>query len=142
MKLFTGFNHASSATALDWVCATETIREIFDAMTPQQFVVAALLFDGMATTRIADALNITPSAVSMRRKQAQDRVARTMPHVNAEHLLGDVLARKWQPKRERDNEREAGGTCSVCGRSVHYRKTRCKWCAQRERRERERGETT
>jgi len=135
-------HNATAASALDVLCARETIREIFDAMTIQQFVVAALLFDGMATAHIADALNITPAAVSHRRKQAQDRVARTMPHVNAEHLLGDVLARKWQPKRERDNEREAGGTCSVCGRSVHYRKAKCKWCAQRERRERERGEAT
>ena len=141
MKLFTGFNHASSATALDWVCARETIAEIFDAMTPQQFVVAALLFDGMATTRIADALNITPSAVSMRRKQAQDRVARTMPHVNAPHLLGDVMARTWQRQKEQRGD-EWAGTCSVCGRDVYYRSTRCRQCAQRERRERERSEVT
>ena len=132
--------HSRNATAgspLDVLCATETIKEIFDAMTPQQFVVAALLFDGMATTRIADALNITPSAVSMRRKQAQDRVARTMPFVNAPHLLGDVMARTWQRQKEQRGD-EWAGTCSVCGRDVYYRSTRCRQCAQRERRERER----
>ena len=114
MKLFAGFDRTSSS-ALDVLCARETIAEIFDAMTPQQFVVAALLFDGMATTRIADALNITPSAVSMRRKQAQDRVARTMPFVNAPHLLGDVMARTWQRQKEQRRD-EWAGTCSVCGR--------------------------
>ena len=139
MKLFAGFDR-TSYTALDVLCAEETMMEILGAMTWEQREVAAALYYGMTTTRIADALNITPSAVSMRRKQAQDRVARTMPHVNAEHLLGDVMARTWQRQKEQRRD-EWAGTCSVCGRDVYYRSTRCRQCAQRERREREREET-
>ena len=140
MKLFAGFDR-TSYTALDVLCAEETMMEILGAMTWEQREVAAALYYGMTTTRIADALNITPSAVSMRRKQAQDRVARTMPHVNAEHLLGDVMARTWQRQKEQRGD-EWAGTCSVCGRDVYYRSTRCRQCAQRERRERERSEVT
>ena len=95
-------------TALDVLCAKETVRDIFDAMTPQQFVVAALLVDGMTIKQIAAKLKLTHWAICVRRNRAQERVARTMMHVHAEHLHGDVISREWwrngsRGRRRREN---------------------------------------
>ena len=94
--------HSRNATAgspLDVLCATETIREIFDAMTPKQLVVAALLFDEMPTWEIADALEVTFEAVAYHRRMAQRRVVSALYHGNAEELAGDVYSRTWKAQK-------------------------------------------
>ena len=110
MNLITALKlrNRTAPSALDVICATETIREILDAMTAKQLVVAALLIQGWTLREIADELStderpVTWQAVAHRRRAAQERVARTMIHVNAEHLAGDVMARRFWKKERRNH---------------------------------------
>ena len=134
-------------SALDALCAQETIEEIFEAMTPQQLFVALCLTENWTLRDIANELSdneryqghydITWQAIACRRRQAQERVARTMYHRNAEHLVGDVMARRFVAKERRDR---SVPVCLDCGRPIHRRSKRCESCAQTERRRREREE--
>ena len=101
-------NPRTAPSALDVICSTETMAEIIDAMTPQQLTVAGLLWLGMTLREIADELSedgprITWQAIQCRKDQAQQRVASTLYHCNAEHLHGDVLSRRrWGYRKERE----------------------------------------
>lgn len=128
--------NAGAVNALNWLCCVETMREILDAMTPQQLVVAALLVDGMQPVEIAAALGESIQVVCGRRRTAKDRVARTMYHRNAEHLLGDIESRRWKSRNLKDYHRNRGA-CPDCGRVIHRRSTRCNSCAQKARYSRE-----
>ena len=129
-------HNLTAPSALDVVCSTETMAEIIDAFTPQQLVVAALLIDGMMPAEIARELGESIQFVCYRRKAARERVARTMYHRNAEHLLGDVLSRRWKSRKLQDYHKDRA-SCPDCGRAIHARSTRCQPCAQIERRRKE-----
>jgi len=79
---------ASHYTVLDMLCSIETVREILAAMTPKQFVVAALLIDNMTAKEIAEALGLSLNTVYLRRESAKKRIARIVPEVRQ-----DVLSR-------------------------------------------------
>ena len=132
-------HNAAAVNTLDWLCHIETMREILDAMTPQQFVVAALLVDGMTPMEIARELDESIQLVCCRRKAARERVASAMYHKNAEHLHGDVLSRTRKVRKLKDYHQDRG-KCPDCGRVIHRRSTRCNSCAQRARYRREREE--
>lgn len=138
MNLFTALRlrNLTAPSALDVVCSKETIREIIDAMTQGQLIVAALLVDGMQPVEIAAALGESIQVVCGRRRTAKDRVARTMYHRNAEHLLGDIESRRWKSRNLKDYHRNRGA-CPDCGRVIHRRSTRCNSCAQKARYSRE-----
>jgi len=93
------FHNATATSALDVLCARETIREIFGAMTPKQLVVAALLFDEMPTWEIADELGVEFATVTHHRRMAQRRVVSALYHGNAEELAGDVYSRTWKAQK-------------------------------------------
>ena len=140
MNLFAALNlrNRTAPSALDWLCAKETMAEILDALTPQQLVIAALLADGMQPLEIAEEEGISLEAVHQRRRRAQMRVAGALYHANAEHLHGDVLARAWPQSKAHHGPYMA--ICCDCGREIYHRSTRCQSCAQLERRRREREE--
>ena len=123
-----------AVNALNWLCCVETMREILDAMTPQQLVVAALLVDGMTLKQIGVELDITFQAVEHRRKAAQNRVARSVPP----ELMGDVLSRG---QRLLGDTRRNAARCNDCGAPIWKMKGRhrCRLCGtiERERKRRE-----
>lgn len=121
--------NAAAPTALDWLCSVETRREILEAMTPQQFVVAALLIDGMTIKQIADELDITIQAVCSRRKMAKLRVIRALYAAGDIALIGDVMSRSGSPRK---NKPRGSATCCDCGKPINERYRRCSPCANRE----------
>ena len=125
MSLFANLKRRSYPSALDVLCAKETITEIFQAMTPHQLLLAACLLDGMRPARLAEELDVSRSAITARQKNAQERVARAMLYANAMHLHGDVLARTW---KEQETYREYP-TCVDCGQRISVRSTRCQRCS-------------
>ena len=137
MTLVRSLIHANVAapSTLDWLCSVETMREILQAMTQEQFVIAFLVTEGMTLHEIGDRLGMTYQGVAWHREQARERIARNVPEV-----MGDVLSRhgniRSSTSKYNDDwhnyDSRFTGICADCGRAVYAVSKRCKPCAMRE----------
>jgi RNA polymerase sigma factor (sigma-70 family) len=83
---------------LDAVIATETFREMLETLTPSQFLVVCLRFDGMTNEEIAEALDIPISTVGRRLRRARARLKRKMPELAS--LLEGRFAEEGPERRD------------------------------------------
>ena len=134
--------NAAARTALDVVCAKETICDIWIAMEPGQLEVAEMLLDGMTMAEVAERLGITRQAVWYRLARARENVARYLFQKHAPELMGDVLMRDRRLRTPQwvHDKREGQAVCVDCGKPIHSRSTRCNRCSMIARYRKRKGE--
>ena len=70
-------------THLDYLCSMETIREILQALPPDQLSAVALRWEGLNNIEIAGLLGVTHQAVALRISKARARIATAVPEARA-----------------------------------------------------------